>query len=371
MEIPHFKPFKMRYTGTIQLIAPEGINAVRLALRVGGVAFDDTHASDQEPKLIVEGESLTQPQAMLRCAGRLGGSYPVASPTLALRVDEILHVLSEVDAKMKDGLNKHSESHSFTRLHCIAGSELFVALESATKLTSTNKHICEVELKVESHSRMQKMNENVCGIVPKLKLMYFPFPGRAEPIRLAFFIAGIPFEDERINADELERRRSSLPFNQIPVLAVAGELISQALAILRYAGTLGGLYSSTDYKESFRIDEVFSLVDEFYCSYIWNASYYEKDPAKQMMLRTTLAECTLPRTLEFLETRVGKWKGLHAVGMRFTVADLAIYSLLWTFKSGRIAGAPVSVVDPFKNLLQVHQTVATHPKVVEWTALSR
>ncbi|KAG2832211.1 hypothetical protein PC111_g6688 [Phytophthora cactorum] len=188
-------------------------------------------------------------------------------------------------------------------------------------------------------------------IYPKLKLTYFPFPGRAEPIRLALFIAGIPFEDERIDADELSRRRPMLPFSQLPVLEVDGEIVSQALGILRYVGTLGGLYSPSNIKEAFRNDEVFSLIDEFYSSYTWNASYFETDPVKQMQLRTILAEETLPKTLNSLEKH------------------LAIYSLLWTFQSGRILGVPVSAVAPYKKLLDIYEAVAGHPKVRGWGSM--
>ncbi|KAF4319144.1 hypothetical protein JM18_006159 [Phytophthora kernoviae] len=207
------------------------------------------------------------------------------------------------------------------------------------------KCIRMVVSKVENHPKVKQWNGlHRCSGYPKLKLTYFPFPGRAEPIRLALFMGGLAFEDERIGVDELNSRRSSLPFNQLPVLEVDGEMVSQALAILRYVGTLSGLYSPSNIMEMLRIDEVFSLIDEFYSSYTWNASYFEQYPMKQLQLRTTLAEETLPKTLGFLENRVSRWGGLHSVGDKLTVADLAIYSLLWTFQSGRIAGVPVSSV---------------------------
>ncbi|KAF4047185.1 Glutathione S-transferase C-terminal domain [Phytophthora infestans] len=211
--------------------------------------------------------------------------------------------------------------------------------------------------------------EETTEFLQDIPLTYFPFPGRAEPIRLALFIAGIPFDDERIDACELNRKRSTLPFNQLPVLEVDGEVVSQALGILRYVGTLGGLYSASKAKEAFRNDEVFALIDEFYSSYAWNASYFEADPAKQKQLRTRLAKETLPNTLSFLERRTSKWNERHAVGNSLTVADLAISSLLWTFRSGRILGVPVSVVAPFKKLLSIYDVVAEHPKVGEWGSM--
>ncbi|KAE8969956.1 hypothetical protein PR003_g28481 [Phytophthora rubi] len=46
-----------------------------------------------------------------------------------------------------------------------------------------------------------------------------------EPICLAFFIGGVEFEDERISREALANRK--LPFNQLPVLEVDGEVIAQ------------------------------------------------------------------------------------------------------------------------------------------------
>ncbi|GMF15178.1 unnamed protein product [Phytophthora lilii] len=386
----------MSSTGKIVLFASEGLNPVRLALSVGGVAFDDHHTFDQKLELHVNGEALKEPRAMLRFAGR---SYPVQSPLVALLVDEILHVLSEVEAKMDyivddaDGQREDSQRSIISRyvsqiearlqrLQAVPGFEVYngkvliheVALYCWVKtlrvtrlddILKPHDLLIEAESKVENYSgaKWQRNHSNY----PKLKLTYFPFPGRAEPIRLALFIGNITFVDERISADELDRRRLTLPFNQLPVLDVDGEVVSQALAILRYVETLTHLYPVNESIQAFRIDEVFSLIDEFYSSYAWNALYFEKDPTKQKKLRATLARNTLPKTLGFLEKRVAQWSGHYAVGESFTVADLAIYSLLWTFKSGRISGVPVTTVEPYKKLLEVYQLVTSHAKVAEWT----
>ncbi|KAE9268203.1 hypothetical protein PR003_g31525 [Phytophthora rubi] len=64
-----------------------------------------------------------------------------------------------------------------------------------------------------------------------------PHPGRGEPIGLAFFIGCVDYEDESISREELANHKPSLPFNQLSVLEVDGEVtIAQSLSILRYAG---------------------------------------------------------------------------------------------------------------------------------------
>jgi len=70
-------------------------------------------------------------------------------------------------------------------------------------------------------------------IPSKLKLTYFPGGGRAEAIRLAFFVADIPFEDERITNEQFSKRKGLLPFGQLPILEVDGVVIAQSHAILR------------------------------------------------------------------------------------------------------------------------------------------
>ncbi|OWZ00284.1 Glutathione S-transferase [Phytophthora megakarya] len=380
-------------------LSPLTRNAVRLALRLGNVSFEDkrfplTDAVQGQQEFLVDGASYTQPDAMLRCAGRLSGSYPVSSPMVTLQIDEIIHALSEVQAKM----NCHAALESSTLSHYVSLIEgrlqrlrqvpvfkfyndrvliheiaVYCWVKSLQEMQVSwiidyHKCIGEVEAKVESQLKVKQQTHQKSWS-PKMKLTYFPFPGRAEPIRLALFIAGIPFDDERIGLDELNRRRSTLPFNQLPVLEVEGDVTSQALGILRYVGTLGGLYSPTDTKEALRIDELFSRIDEFYSSYVWNASYFEVDPEKQLKLRTRLAEETLPTTLRFLEERVSRWSRRYAVGDRLTIGDLAIYSLLWTFQSGRILGVPVSVVSSYKSLLCICDGVASNSKVIQWCSM--
>eukprot|EP01091_Cochliopodium_minus_P021198 TRINITY_DN95_c0_g3_i2.p1 TRINITY_DN95_c0_g3~~TRINITY_DN95_c0_g3_i2.p1 ORF type:complete len:117 (+),score=25.89 TRINITY_DN95_c0_g3_i2:72-422(+) len=76
-----------------------------------------------------------------------------------------------------------------------------------------------------------------------LKITYFNAEGRAEPIRLALFIGGIEFDDERIDFPELQKRKPNLPFGSLPVLTTGeGEIIAQSNAVLRYAGRLAKLY---------------------------------------------------------------------------------------------------------------------------------
>ena len=57
----------------------------------------------------------------------------------------------------------------------------------------------------------------------ELKLYYFDIPGKAEPIRLACFYAGLELDDYRFGSrDEFTKMKESgeLPFGQVPMLRI-------------------------------------------------------------------------------------------------------------------------------------------------------
>ncbi|KAF1792329.1 Thioredoxin-like fold [Phytophthora cactorum] len=234
----------------------------------------------QLPVLEVDGEVFTQSHAIMRFAGRMGGLYPVTAPYLALKIDELLHAMGEIDGKMgpsfrepdadkKKALREELASVTIPRyaalcearlekmkqipvfqsqgvfIHDVAIYAWVKSLRAGyiddipTTVLDGYKLLNETHDKVANHPKVKEwytLQHNA----PKLKLTYMPHPGRGEPIRLAFYIGGVEFEDERITREELANRKPSLPFNQLPVLEVDGEVIAQSLAILRYAGTLSG-----------------------------------------------------------------------------------------------------------------------------------
>ncbi|KAE9354996.1 hypothetical protein PR003_g3079 [Phytophthora rubi] len=200
---------------------------------------------------------------------------------------------------------------------------------------------------------------------PKLKLTYMPHPGRGEYIRLAVFIGGVEFEDERISREELANHIPSLPFDQLPVLEVDGEVIAQSLVILRYAGTLSSLYPATDAVVAYRIDELFAILDDMSNFPLWGASFREKDTEKQLAMRAELASGMMTKTLGFPESRIIKNKGPYAAGPTLTVADFAIYGVLLGFKKGTF-GIPTTIADSYTNMQRVFEQVKEHPKVIEW-----
>lgn len=399
--------------------------ATRLVFFLGDVPFVDERLTEQQfaalqPELpygqvpVLEIDSgggapvtvVAQSQALLRYAGRLAKLYPSSNnPIAALKVDEILNALDELRVEMEASnyeqdpekkkqmreelaettipqfldmiqprFERLTESPGFhskgkVLIHDVA---LYLLLKSIRTgvldyipaiIADDYDLLCTVFDKVDAHPKVQEWYS--LNHPPKLKLTYVDQGGRAEPIRLAFFIGGIEFEDERVTQEELALWKPELPFHQIPVLEVDGEMLAETFPILRFAGSLSGLYPAHDALQAVRIDEILSALDEFDSKYT-KPAISENDPSVQAEIYRKLTGEHIPRILGFLDKRVEKWNGEYACGDAFTIADLVIFMLVSFLKSRSEDEVPKHIAEPFKHLNRVCSNVREHPKVAEW-----
>lgn len=107
---------------------------VRLALSIGGIAFEDHRFTfpefaevrkstpfGQVPVLHVDGTQVTQSDSMLRYAGKLAGLYP-SDPFQALLCDEVMFVVEEASMKMGPTFRMTGEEQKAARLALVNGS---------------------------------------------------------------------------------------------------------------------------------------------------------------------------------------------------------------------------------------------------------
>ncbi|MFZ4624251.1 MAG: glutathione S-transferase [Rhodoferax sp.] len=113
---------------------------IRLALHLGGVAFEDfrfpfaqfadvrqTTPFGQVPTLQVGGVQVTQCDAILRYAGKLASLYPV-DPFQALLCDEVMYVVEEASVKLGPTFRLTGDAQKEARLALVNGSmPLFLA----------------------------------------------------------------------------------------------------------------------------------------------------------------------------------------------------------------------------------------------------
>lgn len=76
----------------------------------------------------------------------------------------------------------------------------------------------------------------------KYVLTYFDSRGRAEPIRLVFALAGVPYDDKGVSGDEWAKMKSDSPLGQLPFLTIdGGKRVPQTMAIVRYLARTHGV----------------------------------------------------------------------------------------------------------------------------------
>jgi len=185
-----------------------------------------------------------------------------------------------------------------------------------------------------------------------LRLRYFPFTGRAAPIRDALQIGRVDFEDEHIPPEQFRAKRAAgeFPFGGLPVLDVettSGKVCSaQSNAILRFAGNLSGLYPADDPVRALKVDEAMDVGEDINC--LLTPSIHEEDEQRKMAMRKELAEETLPFWAGcFEKLLISNGSTGFIVGDKLTVADLKLYWIIDWLSSGMLDGIPTTLFDAY------------------------
>ena len=208
----------------------------------------------------------------------------------------------------------------------------------------------------------------------KLILYYFSIPfWRAEVTRLCLYMNDIEFVDHRISDTERDQFKKNgqlpngmiAPFCQLPVLEVDGKIVAQTGAIARFCGKLSGMYPPDNDFDAARVDQIIEAAQDI--NYIVSISGREKNLEKKLLARERLTKVHLPKWFQFLENLlIENNESDWFVGNSMTIADLSIWGLLGWLTSGLLDGVPKSVLDPYKNLIELKNKISQHPKIKEW-----
>ena len=204
----------------------------------------------------------------------------------------------------------------------------------------------------------------------KIYYSHTPF-WRAEVLRVSLFISNIPFEDVRISREEFINmiktgylpNGKKVPFHQLPVIEVDGEIIAQTGAIARYCGKISNLYSNDNIKAA-KIDQIIDAATDI--TNLVSPTIREKDEQKKIEDRLVLKNKLLPRWFRYLENILSESTSDWFVENKMTIADIAMWRLLGWLISGIIDGIPTTIVDNHPKLKNIHTNVHQHPKVQEW-----
>lgn len=198
----------------------------------------------------------------------------------------------------------------------------------------------------------------------KYKLTYFDFSGsRGEECRLALFLAGVDFEDNRISNEAWQALKPTSPYGALPILELPGrQPLAQSNAILAYVGRGHGLHPSDPW-EAARHEAILAAVEELRVAI--GPSGKLTDPAEKKKAREELASGYLQAWGHSLERQIS---GPFVAGERIQVADIKLFQILASFKKGVLDHIPTSVFSAFPKLEGVYEAVAAHPKIVAWRA---
>jgi len=194
----------------------------------------------------------------------------------------------------------------------------------------------------------------------KYKLTYFNVRARAEPIRFIFAVAGVPYEDLRIERSDWPAFKEKCPWGKVPLLEVDGQTLAESAAICRFLAKRFNLTGSNDI-EAARCDEYVDAMMDFRTH--WRAYYWESDETKKAELKTKFfdnAKVYLPKFEKILKASGGPF----LLGSKVTWADLHIAHTLAFYEETVDAG----ILKDYPTLLKFKEVVFDIPQIKKWVA---
>jgi len=206
--------------------------------------------------------------------------------------------------------------------------------------------------------------------MPQLELIYFNGPGRAEPVRVALFLGGIPFEDTRIDFQRFAQLRTDgkLPLGSVPLLTVDGLVMTQTASMLRYVACLGGgaLYPK-DPLQAFVVDSAIDTINDT-ISHALTPSMFERDLDKKLAMRKALVEGPMARALTYIEGLAARSAGPFLVGEQLTIGDLVIANQILQIRGGRLDGITSETLAPYPRLGEIASAYDADPRIAAYRA---
>ena len=197
------------------------------------------------------------------------------------------------------------------------------------------------------------------------KVTYFDFAGsRGEEVRLALTLAGMAFEDNRVDREAFLRMKSDLPFGSLPTFEIEGRgVFGQSNAILRLIGRKHGLHPEEAF-EGARHDALMDAAEDLRQRI--NPTARIQDPAEKKAARLALAADYIPMWAACVERQLGK--GPFVAGDKINVADLKLFMVHKWLSSGGVDDIPTDIFASCLKLTALAAAVKSYPAIVAWYA---
>lgn len=198
----------------------------------------------------------------------------------------------------------------------------------------------------------------------KPRLTYFDTPrSRGEECRLALFLAGVDFEDNRVGFDAWPALKPTTPFGSLPVFELPGKpAVSQSNAILSHIGRRYGLLPADEW-EALRLESLLSAAEDL--RHAVSKTFGIQDVEELKRKRAELVEGPIATWAAGMEKQI---VGPFAGGAQISVADIKVFVVVGWLKGGALDHVPSNVLAKFPKLEKLHESVKQHPKIVAWYA---
>ena len=194
------------------------------------------------------------------------------------------------------------------------------------------------------------------------RLSYFAFDGsRGLECRLALTLAGLPFEDKRLDREQWAALKPQTPYGAMPVLEVDGRTLSQSNAILTWVGRTHDLHPADPWRAA-EHEAVMCSVEDLRAKLPGTSGMTDEE---KKAARQEFAAGWLARWAESTSQLI---RGPFLDGDRMSVADVKLYTILRAFHSGAYDHLPGSTFDAWPKVQALYAAVDAHPAVRGWFA---
>lgn len=199
----------------------------------------------------------------------------------------------------------------------------------------------------------------------KPKLTYFDAPvSRGEECRLAFHVAGVEFEDNRLKREEWQALKPTTPFGGLPILELEGHPpLAQSNAILTLIGRRHGLHPKNDV-EAARHEAMMCHVEDLRAQVA--PTLRITDEAEKKKAREALATNVLPAWGERAERQITAEPFFGGAALQ--VVDLKLYMIVRWLSSGNVDHIPATIFAAYPKLTRLHDAVRDDARVAAWRA---
>jgi glutathione S-transferase len=198
----------------------------------------------------------------------------------------------------------------------------------------------------------------------KPKLTYFDAPvSRGEECRLALHLAGIDFDDVRINAAAWAAMKEDTPYGGLPILELPGHRpLAHSNAILAMIGRLHALHPSEAF-EAARHEGMMQHVEDL--RGVVGPTIRMAEPEKKAA-REAIVAGFLPAWARSAEKNILGEPFFG--GAKLNVVDLKLHMAVRWFIGGKVDYIPATIFSRCPKLVRVHDAVRDDPGVKSWYA---